>query len=130
MEFLDYALDQVPDLEILEAGEHELKITKADVHVSQNSGKKSLKLMIESVDNPNAKDFYHYVGLPSAEDTDKQRIAKLNRLKDVVQAAGLDISQPLNPQELVGSTFWGMVTVETSPEYGEQNSLKSIIKDN
>lgn len=124
--FLDLALDNIEELVVLPAGEHELTIRTAEVYDNKNTGKKSIKLLLESVEVPNSKDFTHFLSLPSPNDSLKQNTAKRTRIRDFVVAVGLDVAN-FQIQDLVGRTFWAKLDVETSAEYGDQNVLKTVI---
>lgn len=127
MSFLDVALDDVPELKALEEGEYEVQITSADIGESDKTGGKYLMLRLEVPTEPESKDFTHVLMLPADGDSEKQRIKRLSRLKEAMEAFGYDYSQGIETDALEGLTSWAYLAVEESGEYGEQNRVRRFV---
>lgn len=128
MSFLDVSLKDVPELEALEEGEYQIQITSAEVGESDTTGGKYLLLRCEVPAIPESKDFTHVLMLPADGDSEKQRIKRLNRLKEAMEAFGYDHSKGIETEDLVGSEAWAFLTIEESPEYGEQNRVRRFVE--
>lgn len=128
--FLDYNLNEVPDLKIARAGEAPLRCYKAEIRVSKGEksmGQKMVMLSVEHATDPAIKDMNHVIMLPFPGIEEKQRIRRLNQLKEACRAFGVDYSKGINVKEFEGEEAWGVLTVENSDEYGPQNRIQRLI---
>ena len=83
---------------------------------------------LEIVGEPFAKDFTHFLHLPSKEMTEK----KLNQvkwaLKSFTDCFEIDMSIPHDPkEEWVGHEGYGILGANESDDYGEQNFIKKLV---
>lgn len=128
--FLDYNLNEVPDLKIARAGEAPLRCYKAEIRVSKGErslGQKMVMLSLEHATDPAIKDMNYVIMLPFQGIEEKQRIRRLNQLKEAARAFGVDYSKGINVKEFEGEEAWGVLTVENSDEYGQQNRVQRLI---
>lgn len=128
MAFLDLSLEDVPELEALEEGEYQVQITSAEIGESDKTGGKYVMLRLEVPAVAESKDFTHVLMLPADGDSEKQKIKRLNRLKEAMQAFGYDYSNGIETEELVGLEAWAYLMVEESAEYGEQNRVRRFVE--
>lgn len=123
----DLGLDNVPDLHTLEEGEHELKIMKAEERMTKDN-KPFILFYCESVDDATARDIAHTLFLPDPGDREKEQIRRKNTFKEFYRALDLDLSVPLNLNNLVDMRFFAYLTVEDAGgDIGEVNRIKKFL---
>lgn len=132
--FYDVALDDVPELIVAEEGEYRVQVTDAEISTSDKTGGQYILLRLEIPSIPNSKDFTDVIMFPTESDTEKQRIRRLNRLRDTLHALdynerGPDGRTHLDPELIVGSQGWAYLTIEESADYGHQNRVRKWIKE-
>lgn len=125
--FLDDTLDDVLELVAYE-GEQRLQI------VSAKTGRKSpekapyLLIRLELPDHLDALSLTHVIGLSDPQiDSPKDMNMKRLRLREFYEAFGVDYTQPVDLDGLAGMEGWGILSTETSPEYGEQMRVRRFI---
>lgn len=124
---LDLGLEDTPDLQAVEAGEYQLKCTSCEVRTSKNTGGQFIMCRFEIPEIPESKEITQVMMLPTKEDSDKQQIKRKGAIKRCLEAFDIDISQPFNPELMVGATGFANLGVEEDPEYGEQNYVRNFI---
>lgn len=132
MSFLDYNLNDVPDLHAKEEGEYELRIIDAEIKTIQKVdsawyGAQMVLVKMDIPEDPNSKDITHTIFLPKEGDTEKEMAQRLRGLKIFCDAFGYDYSNGINVEDLKGLTGWALLKVEESDEYGEQNRVKRFV---
>jgi len=130
MSFLDYNLDDVPELNAKEDGEYELRITDAEIKLNENAnstwfGSDMLIVRFEHIEDPNAQDVTKVFRLPPKDMNEKEANKLLRQLKYFTSAFG--ISNMANVDDLVGATGWAMLKVTESEQYGEQNEVVRFV---
>ena len=76
----------------------------------------------------NPKDFSHYMGFPHDEQSQKQKENALSRIKQLLEACGVDFDGGrFDPEVLIGCEFWAILKMTESDEYGEQNDISKLI---
>lgn len=128
--FYEVALEDTPELEALPEGEYRVQVTDAKLDVSDNTGGQYLLLRLEVPSEPTSKDFTEVFMLPTSEDSEKQRIKRLSRVKKACNALGYDYSAygGLDPEAFKGLEGWAHLGVETDSQYGEQNRVREWVK--
>lgn len=132
MSFLDYDTTAVPELTVLEDGEHKLRILSCEVKNSKK-GDPMVALRFDDPSEPNAKDFNHFIMLPASGDDEKKKNNKLRQLKEFCDCFSIERSArgiDLNESEVVGLEGWALVGTENTPEYGDQNKVRRFIVGN
>jgi hypothetical protein len=124
--YLDYNLEDVPELSTVPEGEYRVICKRAEVRTSTNSGNQYVSLQLEVADEPASPDINHVVMLPGDGDDEKQKIRKLNRLRDICRAFNVSTSGQIDMTHFQGQEAWALITEEEDPTYGTQNRVKKI----
>ena len=128
MGFLDIDLDDAQEPTVIEANsEVQVRVTSAETGTDKN-GHPYLLIRCDVPDEPASKDFTYFLRLPHAGMDGKQLNNTKWRLKLFFKAIGEDPKSLDSPEDLQGKTFWAILGVSESDEYGEQNFIKKIIK--
>jgi len=134
MSFLELNLNDVPDLNALEDGEYELRLTSAELRTVNNAastynGAQFILLKFDVPSEPNSKGITHTLFLPREVDDDKDRNARLRQLKAFCDAFDIDYTRGIDIEELKNSaaTGWALLKMEDDPEYGEQNRIRRFV---
>lgn len=128
MSLLELNLDDAQEPKVVDANEeYKLRIIDCTKDVNKK-GNKYILPRFEVVDEPLAKDFTKYLGLPH----DEMKAKELNRCKwglvCFFDAFGVDHSKPVDPEDdLVGQTGWAILGIEDNEAFGEQNYVKKFI---
>lgn len=106
--------------------EYEVRVSEAKEGTDKN-GNPFLLLTLEITDEPTAKTFTKFLGVPSETmDARKQQSAKLG-LKKALQAFGMDLDADYEVDDFVGKTAWAVLGVENTEKYGDQNFIKTWV---
>lgn len=129
--FLDFGLDEVPELTHVDEGEYNLILLRAEVKgPSPKNGRNYIvsRHQVEGV--PEAKVITNNTWLPGPNDSDADRIKTLNDYRRFLRAHGIPTSGPQNPAEWTDAGYqaYAFVTVEESGEYGTQNRIARWIE--
>lgn len=134
MSFLDFNLNNVPELSALPDGqEYELRILECEVKNSavKSDGTGGNPMVITRFDvpsEPNSKGITHVMMLPTQADDEKKHNGRLRSLKMFCDAFGIEYGSGISlGEEVVGRTGWAILGIEDSPEYGEQNRVRRFI---
>lgn len=128
MSFLDFNLNDVPELSALPDGqEYELRILECEVKNSA-AGNPMVICRFDVPSEPNSKGITHVMMLPTQADDEKKRNGRLRSLKMFCDAFGIDYGSGISlGEEVVGNTGWAILGIEDSPEYGEQNRVRRFV---
>lgn len=85
----DFDLDSVPNLKVLDPGEYQLRIEKAEKRKSK-SGNIMIVVVFTAVNEPDADVIVDYMIIPSKTEEERTRNAKRRRLKEIVLAFGIE----------------------------------------
>lgn len=130
-------LDEAVEARAVEGGnEYKLRIlsVRKSSYVSKPESKNPgeeveyLQPTLEVVDDPTAKEFTHFLNIPSS----KMDAKALNRarlaLLQFCQAFNLDISGEVNPEDdWTGAEGYAILGMKEDEKYGEQNYIKKLI---
>ena len=122
---VDVNVNDAVELEVLEAGEYQLRCTGAEEKVSQ-AGNGYLNLRFEAIDEPAAEDIYHILMLPGGDDPKVDNKRKLALIK-ACKALDVDYSNGINTDDFPGQSCWAILGVEGDEEYGDKNRVKSFV---
>lgn len=118
-------LDDIPEMEVLPAGEYELKISSCEIEESKNTpGNYNIVLVMEVLDQPNSFNIFRYLSLPNANDAEKTFNSKGRFIKEAFDAFG--ITKADVGESAKGRTAWALLGVRTY-EGREQNEVKRFI---
>lgn len=120
-----FDLDNVPELTAVPAGEYEVCIIEASDYVGKESGKQSIRVVFEILNEPNAQNVYHYIGLPNSDDDEKVANSKLRRAKQFLQA--FDLSSDDDYAEWVGRMSWALLGIEDDRNGEARNRIVNFI---
>lgn len=108
------SLSEIPDRTPVEAGEYDLRITKAKETKSNRTGRYGCMLIIEIDGEDNAETIFHTLWYGNYKDYQKDDAEKNNMMwrmvKDFLRALGLDPEQETDESDLVGLEFTAMLT--------------------
>lgn len=130
MSLLDLTSQDLDDVEepiTLEAGtEAELRIIIVNEGTNKNNDPYFMPVF-EIVDEPLAKECSDYFGLPCDSMNEKQLHRAKFKIANFGKAFDIDFSRPIDLEDLIGLTGWGILGVSNSEEYGEQNTVRKYI---
>jgi hypothetical protein len=126
MSILDYNLVDVPDEQIVPAGEYSVKILSAKAKTSK-SGKPMIEVAIGFPDEIDARTCFHYITLPAEGDDDSVANGKLRRLKEFYEAFGIAYDGPVDLDLVTGETAFAIIAEEEDEEYGASNRVKRFL---
>ena len=108
------SLSEIPDRAPVEAGEYDLRITKAKETKSNRTGRYGCMLIIEIDGEDNAETVFHTMWYGNYKDYTKDDEDKNNMMwrmvKDFLRSLGLDPEQETDESDLVGLEFTAMLT--------------------
>lgn len=129
--------DSLLDLNLSDAAEPALidpdkevqfKVVKAEIkEIGSNNAKIISTILSPQGEYELCADIFHTVWLPKESDTLKQVQATLFRIRQFVEACGLDPAQRFSPSQLVGCQLWAIVGVDDDPKYGKRNTIKKVM---
>lgn len=128
MGLLQYNLDNVKELATVPEGEYQVRIVNAEMATSQKTGGQYLKVRLELPDESDSKGVTHIIMLPAEDDDDKRKNGRLRNLKNFYECFGVDFTNGVETEDLVGLTGWGLITEEDGGEYGIQNRVKRFVQ--
>lgn len=110
----------------------EVKLEITDVTTgTDTNGNDYILPLLKFVDFPEAKQFTKFLSIPSGSMTADKRSKSLLGLKKFYQGLGIDFSQGVDTDSLVGYQFWAIVGVDSKhkqvEEYGPQNYIKRFV---
>jgi hypothetical protein len=113
--------------ETVKEGEYNLRITDLEVKASQKTGGNFVQVAMEIVGEPKAKNIYHVMMFPTAQDDEKKKNNRLNAIQKFVTAFGETITAGFNLKSLIGNTGWAILREEEDAEYGMKNTIKKFV---
>lgn len=131
--FLDVNIDEVPSVELLEAGEHEFQIKSAEPHYKKDApagtgnSPSSIRIILRPVQNANAEDIFFYLGLPKPEDDERPATFKRRQIAEFCEA--FQCSNPpggLDTSGWTGCSGFAITDIEDDPNYGKRNVIKRV----
>lgn len=135
MSLLDFNVTDVPDQTVLPQGQHQLEVARAEVRQQKPEKGQSEFLMLTLVptEDPNAKEITHVLMLPDETVNERDNNNRARRLKEFIKAFGIsaytvaDIKAAAANDSLVGASGFGVLAIESSEEYGEQNRVQRFL---
>lgn len=131
---LELNLNDVPDRELIPDGEEILmRIIRANVHEGQNSGKLSIRVILESPTDPSINRITHYLSLPNSEDDEDTAYGKRERVKRFCQAFDIPIKASYNFQDPKNNDFvmhegYVIAGIEQDDAGEDRNFIRRTIK--
>lgn len=122
-------LDDVPAQHAVPGGEYQLCLVNAEVknQKPEKGDGKFIQASLEVVGYPNSKLINHVMMLPSQNDEDRKKNARLRNIGDFYKAFGIPTVGKVNLASYFGNFGYGILTVEDGNEYGEQNRVKRFV---
>lgn len=130
MGFLGQNFDNVVEPKSVEPGEYQLRVLAAEIKESEKTGGPFIQLRCEILDSPAGaatKDVTHVMMLPAPADDAKKRNQRLFNVQNFLKACDKAPDQVENVEELIGDTFWAILTEEEDKEYGTSNRVRKVI---
>lgn len=134
-----YKDEDMDELGVAPEGEYDIQLVKfmtdkeGEVmrYYGEEEDKPYFNLKFQVIDHPDAanfKDFTYFVGLPNEEDDAKQKKVKLNAIKNLGDALGINFFDEVDPLDYNGKVSCSAVlTVKDDETYGMQNEIKQIL---
>jgi hypothetical protein len=129
---LDLNFDDIYEEETIPADQEvQLRVIRAEIVKSRNSGRWNLHVVFDVPDNDRVADIHLYMGVPT--DEDEQDPKRVNRMKKRIagfyEACGVDYSSgSVAMTDLVGCTPWAQLGEEDDPEYGKRNTVRTFVE--
>ena len=123
--FLDVDTDDAKEPVAVSAGEYEIRVIGGEVNVDKN-GHNYFLPRFEVVNEPNAKDFTDFIGLPHDEMDEKETARAKWKLESFKKCFGV-VGSKVKPSETLGLTGWAILRMKEDPEWGEQNKISKYI---
>lgn len=121
--------DDVPELTLMEDGEHELQIVSVSDEPAK-TGRGMITLGCKSMSQENTEMLFHRLFLPTKEEMSNDK-AKADRfLRDIQQftlAIGADPANPPSTNELKGLTFTAIIGKEEGDDGVVRDKIKKYI---
>ena len=131
MGFLEVNLSDIPKLVTVEEGEHRVRCTSVLGKKSttvRTSGQSMLLLRFVPAEEQYGKEFTHVIMLPYAGIDERDKINRLNALKEACDALGVDYSGgQVNFRDFIGAEGYAILSVEQTDRYGEQNRVQEWV---
>lgn len=119
-------LTDVPDIELLDEGEHVLTVADAGIRKSKKE-ELYMNLRLVSNDNPNADDIYHVLMLPSGKD-DRMDVKRLRYWKEFFESGGtMPEGGRFSGADLIGMQVTAIVDVEQDDKGNDRNRIKRFV---
>ena len=133
--FLDLGenLNDVPDLELIpDKTETRVRLVKAEVKQSENTGNRYIGTYLIADEFPNSPGINSIIMLPSENDDMKQKMDKLRKLKDFATAFGIvQVGTKLLLDQAVADqpTCYAIIGIEVDKngEYPDKNKVKRFV---
>ena len=130
MTIIDVDVSDAVEPMVMEPNE-EYKIRIVDVRVDvDKNGHDYFMPRFEVVDQPTAKEFSRFYGLPHADMDPKQLNNCKFALKTFFEAFGIDPANGVDPEAMKGLEAWAILGVKEDAEYGAQNIVKKFVAGN
>lgn len=124
--FLDVNFEEVPEIEVMPAGEYLLKCAGIKLKRQKKEPHDPMaQITLKFVEHPNGKTFWHYQMFPGETRDADYNLGRLNDIRELARAFGVDYSQGINWEDFDGQEAWAVVSVEESAEYGPSNRIVS-----
>lgn len=106
--------------------EYELRILEVILKENKN-GEPYIMPRFEVIGHPTAKDFGEYIPLPHSGMDPKKMERSKYRLKLFLTTFNLPLTTSLDIEDMVGSTGWAILGVESDEQYGDSNKIKRFL---
>jgi hypothetical protein len=127
--FLNIDLASAKEPQVVEPGEYLMNIESAELKTGRESKKPYVNLRCSIEGQENAKQVYHIMSLPSADDDDEVRNSRTLAFVRLCAATGY---QPgpngIAIEELSGQQFTAILALEDDAQYGPKNIIKRFLK--
>lgn len=144
MDILNMSVEDAQGLPVIHKDEDEMEVSNAVITDPNNKpDKRHILIQLDSLSEPVSRTVYHYIGLPSPDDSPKVKEQKKFALRQFCDAFGVDPSNPFQgfrpdddstPElpkgelpEWVGKSGWVQLSTENRPQFGEQNRVKGFV---
>jgi len=127
MSFLDIDFNDTFEPKAVPPGEYNLRVLRAEIKTSKNTGGDYLNLQMEIVNEPEADNIYHIMMLPTSNDDIKKANKRKLALLAFFKAFGVDATSGMNVDILEGQTGWAILDIEDDPEFGQRNRVKKFV---
>jgi hypothetical protein len=122
MSFIELkGLDETSEPKVAPEAEYDLCITTAKL--TEKEGKHNIMTIIEIEGESDFANVFHYIALPSEDDEDDKRKAKLLFAKRFFYQFGIEMDGGIELEQLVGSRARGKLKLD---EY--EGNLKSVLQ--
>lgn len=121
-------IEDTNEPEVQETGEYALIVENANEHVSESSGKTSIRVLLGFSEIPEAATIFHYLPLPAEDDDDTKRKNKMLMTRRFLEHFQVPYKGGFIIEDLFGASAICRVTKdlrdEADPDAGYTNNLK------
>jgi len=136
LDLTDAKMEDAVEPKAVDDGEYTLKLVdwmttdSGDITRMNASGNPYIMPIFEIIECEEAtyaKNISHYLPLLHEEMDKKDRNATLWKLKEFFEALGVDYTQRIDFEDLIGKTTDALLTVQDNADFGEQNNIKRFV---
>ena len=136
LDLTDERLEDAVEPKAVDDGEYTLKLvdwmTTDSGEVTRKNSSDNPYIMpifeiIECEEAVFAKNISHYLPLLHEDMDKKEKNNTLWKLKEFFEALGIDYTQRIDYEDLIGKTTDALLTVLDDPDFGEQNRIKRFV---
>ena len=132
MSKLSYNVDNAIEPTVIPADtEVEMRIIDLKLGTSEKSGQEYISVRVDAPDFPASKDFSIFLWAPSDANKGIMTPKDFNKAqwdwKTFMEAFGIDPNYA-DTDTMPGARGWGIVGVKTDEQYGEQNTVKRLVR--
>jgi hypothetical protein len=111
---------------VVPEGEYKIRIIEVKEDNDKNGNPYWLP-KFEIVDDPTAKTFTCFIGLPSAGKDPRRSNDDMEYAMKFMAAFGAgDFSRTIDPQSWIGREGWAVLKIKADEQYGDQNAIKAF----
>lgn len=119
-------LSDIPELTLVADGEYDLRVIVAKEIPSKKTGRNSIMLVCEILEEDNALNLIHSIWLPMETDDEDKKATMWRMIKEFLTAIGLDTADELEPEDFLHVEFSALLGTESSDDYADKNVIKRI----
>lgn len=125
---LNLDVKNVEDFTTLEADtEAKVRCISVEVRANKRNDGQHIAFRFEVMSDDNADDIYHRVSMPSASDDDKTKRRKSIRIREAIEALGVEFSTNMDLADLEGRECWVIVGLEEDDSGQKRNNIRKFV---
>jgi len=117
-------LKDIPDLAPVAEGEYDIRVTKVRENPSKNTGRNSIQLICEIIDEENAAPLFHNIWLPMESDDKDKADTMWRMIKEFTSALGLE--GELELEDFEDLEFSALLSFVDDDDFPAKNEIKKV----